>query len=122
MREIAVSLKKERNLNMQKKKDTHIAVGKTNKQNRRSKRAKHNRIKSLKKKKKKLEKYTFFFKLYSIATRIITITPQVAQCLLYFYAFSLFILMHGTPRWRKTGIMEKKFPFFFPFFRFLMEL
>lgn len=58
MREIAVSLKNERNLNMQKKKHIY-AVGKTNKQNRRSKRAKHNRIKSLEKKKNR--KIQFFF-------------------------------------------------------------
>lgn len=93
-------------------KKVHIyAVGKTNKQNRRSKRAKHNRIKSPEE--KKLEKYNFFFRtLFHCNTDNYHYTTGSAMLTL-FLCFSLFILMHGTPRWRKTGIMEKKFPFFF---------
>lgn len=111
MREIAVSVKNERNLNMQKKKVHIYAVGKTNKQNRRSKRAKHNRIKSPEE--KKIRKIQFFFRtLFHCNTDNYHYTTGSAMLTL-FLCFSLFILMHGTPRWRKTGIMEKKFPFFF---------
>lgn len=116
MREIAVSVKNERNLNMQKK--IHIyAVGKTNKQNRRSKRAKHNRIKSLKEKEKKLEKYNFFFQtLFHCNTDNYHYTTGSAMLTLFLCFFSLHINAWNAPLEKNWNNGKKSFHFFFSFF------